>query len=173
MKRIGEQSRVSPGTLYARFPNKVELFTAVVERQVAIWETETPAHLEKPRESVYDVLLAGILGVMEAGSRSDVAGFVRLLTAEARKFPELAEIYHDHAMQVGFDVLHEAILRTPEGMDMGPAQAKELALTTIEAVNGWLERNHLLNNLDVTRAEKTRVAKRMARIITYGYKQSA
>src|ERR1700749_124143 len=85
---IAEAASAGKPTIYARFPNKQALFTAVVERLVR----RNTSHyalscagdsLEKRLEALGAIILTRILA-------PETIGLIRVAVAEARRFPDLA-----------------------------------------------------------------------------------
>ena len=89
MDEIAGLARAGKPTIYARFPTKEALFTAVVMRSVAAniarFETYVPTGetVEERLASVGETVLQRILV-------GDTIGLMRLAVAEARRFPDLA-----------------------------------------------------------------------------------
>jgi AcrR family transcriptional regulator len=86
---IASLARAGKPTIYARFPNKETLFTAVVSGTILAsiehFETDAPigASVAKRLESVGVSILKWVLV-------SETIGMIRLAIAEARRFPDLA-----------------------------------------------------------------------------------
>ena len=89
IEEIAEAARSGKPTIYARFPGKEALFTAVVMQSVAAnverlkAYTPTGATIEQRLESVAVTVLEWIL-------LSDSIGLMRVAIAEAPRFPDLA-----------------------------------------------------------------------------------
>jgi AcrR family transcriptional regulator len=85
--KIASLARAGKPTIYARFPSKETLFTAVVLRALPVehFESDAPtgASVEERLESVGVSILKGVLV-------SETIGMIRLAIAEARRFPDLA-----------------------------------------------------------------------------------
>lgn len=91
MSRIVRNARISKTTLYARFASKADIFKAIVDRQI---------NQQSPGELLVDVsgalsLEQGLknfaLHMLEASLSGDMLEINRLMLAESRRFPELAE----------------------------------------------------------------------------------
>lgn len=100
MEEIAARARAGKPTIYARFPTKEALFTAVVMRSVAAsiarFESHVPtgATIEERLASVGETVLRSILV-------SDTIGLGRLAIAEARRFPDLASSVYRMARERG------------------------------------------------------------------------
>ena len=108
---VAQRAGVSKGTLYLYFPNKEELFKAVV-RSAIVPNLEMAEHLladfPGPSMTILERLLHGI------GARvmsSKVGGIPKLMIAEAGNFPELARFYFDEVIGRGFRVLRAVLER--------------------------------------------------------------
>jgi AcrR family transcriptional regulator len=85
---IAEAASAGKPTIYARFPNKQALFTAVVERLVrrntSLYALSSAGDsIEKRLDALADVILTRILA-------AETIGLIRVAVAEARRFPDLA-----------------------------------------------------------------------------------
>ncbi|MGA7323211.1 MAG: TetR/AcrR family transcriptional regulator [Rhodomicrobium sp.] len=90
---IDEIARLAPAskpTVYARFPNKEELFTAVLSRKggayVALFESDMAGGA-----TVDERLIRLGTAILHGALVEDTAGLVRLAIAEAQRFPDLAD----------------------------------------------------------------------------------
>ena len=96
---IAEKARASKPTIYARFPGKEVLFTAVVARKVSenmspLGVAATGSTTEKRLKALAEVILERALG-------SDTLGLMRVTVAEARRFPDLARSVQRMARERG------------------------------------------------------------------------
>lgn len=88
IEEIAEAASAGKPTIYARFPNKQALFTAVVERLVRRNTTfETLSYVGGSIEERLDALANVILTRLLA---PETIGLIRVAVAEARRFPDLA-----------------------------------------------------------------------------------
>ncbi|HYG91801.1 MAG TPA: TetR/AcrR family transcriptional regulator [Azospirillum sp.] len=108
---VAKRAGVSKGTLYLYFPNKEELFKAVV-RSAIVPNLEMAEHLLSdfpgPSMAIIERLLERIGGRVMA---SKVGGIPKLMIAEAGNFPELARFYLDEVIGRGFRVLTAVLER--------------------------------------------------------------
>ncbi|WP_431855156.1 TetR/AcrR family transcriptional regulator [Azospirillum sp.] len=111
LEEIAARAGISKGTLYLYFPNKEELFKAVV-RSAIVPNLEMAEHLlhDFPGSSMEILarLLEGIGGRIMA---SKVGGIPKLMIAEAGNFPDLARFYLDEVINRGFRVVGAVIER--------------------------------------------------------------
>ena len=131
IEEIAKAARSGKPTIYARFPGKEALFTAVVMQSVAAntarVETLTPtgATIEERLESVAVAVLQWILA-------SDVVGLMRVAIAESRRFPDLASSVYAMARERGAQASARLLAETAQSEELGtlPAFAPELLRTT-------------------------------------------
>ncbi len=132
IEEIAGLARAGKPTIYARFPGKEALFTAVVMRNVdaniARFESHMPAGetIEERLESLGVTVLHWVLA-------SDIIGLMRLAIAEARRFPDLASSVHQMARERGTEAVARLLREVAESDELGtlPAFAPErLPITT-------------------------------------------
>lgn len=132
VEEIAALARAGKPTIYARFPGKEALFTAVMMRNVAAniarFEASVPAGetMEKRLASLGAAMLHWVL-------TSDSVELMRLAIAEARRFPDLAIRVHQMARERGVESVARFLgeVAHAEGLDKLPAFAPErLEITT-------------------------------------------
>ncbi|MGR0185646.1 TetR/AcrR family transcriptional regulator [Azospirillum aestuarii] len=111
LEDVAARAGVSKGTLYLYFPNKEELFKAVVREAIL------------PNLDMAERLLAGALGpsfaVLETLLtlfatrilKSRAGAIPKLVIAEAGNFPDLARFYHDEVIRRAFALLAAVLER--------------------------------------------------------------
>lgn len=91
-------------TIYARFPSKEALFTAVVMRNVAANVARFESHV--PVGATVEERLSSLgAAVLHWALVSDTVGLMRLAVAEARRFPDLASSVHRMARERGSEAV--------------------------------------------------------------------
>ena len=133
MDEIAELACAGKPTIYARFPSKEALFTAVVMRNVATniarFENYVPtgASIEERLASLGAAVLHWLLA-------SDTVGLVRLSIAESRRFPELASSVHRMARGRGLEAVGRLLAEAAQSAELGnlPAFAPQRLATTAE-----------------------------------------
>jgi AcrR family transcriptional regulator len=131
IEEIAAAARAGKPTIYARFPGKEALFTAVVMRSIAAnverLEAYTPtgATIEQRLESVAVALLHWIL-------LSDSIGLLRVAVAEAPRFPDLATSVYAMARKRGGQAVARLLAEAAQSNELGalPAFAPEHVETT-------------------------------------------
>lgn len=111
LEEIAARAGVSKGTLYLYFPNKEELFKAVI-RSAIVPNLEMAerllGHFPGPSMEILRQVLEGIGGRVMA---TKVGGIPKLMIAEAGNFPDLARFYLDEVIGRGFRVIGAVLER--------------------------------------------------------------
>jgi AcrR family transcriptional regulator len=117
LDQIAERAGVTKGTIYVYFENKEHLFISMVHEFTKAAYDTVQGMYETHDGSTADLLRAQFSfiyqHIVEDRRRREV---VRMLIAEAPRFPELADRYHQEILQPCLDMLRQAIQR---GMDRG------------------------------------------------------
>lgn len=117
-------------TIYARYPSKQALFTAVVMRNVAAATARFEGHI--PSGATIDERLAGLgVTVLHWVLAGDTIDLMRVAISEAPRFPELATTVHRMARQRAEDIVARLLSEAAQSDAALPAFAPErLAATT-------------------------------------------
>jgi AcrR family transcriptional regulator len=99
VEEIAEVARAGKPTIYARFPGKEALFTAVVARKVR--QNTSLDNLAAHGSTTEERLRALATGILERALTPETVGLMRLTVAEARRFPDLASNAHRAARARG------------------------------------------------------------------------
>jgi AcrR family transcriptional regulator len=142
LDQVAERAGVTKGTIYVYFESKEHLFVSMVR------EFTTGAHdvvrgmFETHEGSTADLLRAQFSFIykylVEDKRRREV---VRMLIAEAARFPELADRYHDEILRPCLDMFQQAIQR---GVDRGEIRksavikAPQVVMAPIALIDLWL-----------------------------------
>jgi AcrR family transcriptional regulator len=142
LDRIAERAGVTKGTIYVYFENKEHLFISMVQEFTkAAYET-TQEMYETFEGSTADLLRAQFSfiyqHIVEDKRRREV---VRMLIAEAGRFPKLADRYFDEILRPCLDRLKQAIQR---GIDRGEIRnssivdSPQVVIAPIALVDLWM-----------------------------------
>ncbi len=142
LDRIAERAGVTKGTIYVYFENKEHLFISMV-REFTKSATETVQCMFANHDgSTADLLRAQFSfiyqHIVEDRRRREV---VRMLIAEAARFPELADRYYAEILSPCLDMLKQAIQR---GIDRGEIRNSsivnnpQVVIAPIALVDLWL-----------------------------------
>jgi AcrR family transcriptional regulator len=132
MDEIAGFARAGKPTIYARFPSKEALFTAVVMRNVADKIARFEAY-EPTGETIEERLASVGETVLRWVFVGDTIGLMRLAIAEARRFPELASSVHRMARERGKEAVAPLLAEVAQSDEFGMLSAfapERLATTT-------------------------------------------
>lgn len=164
MKAVSEKANVSPATLYARFPNKAALFSAVVRNQSGQWNVSWRRTRADQNLSLELLLRKRALDIASFIEQTDLSRLSQIIHLEANRFPELAKIFGQDALRMGEAEFTREILESAEGSKLTYSGAEAIARTMIEAVLGWTQTrifdSHAGNNNN-----KRQAIERIARVI--------
>jgi AcrR family transcriptional regulator len=138
MDDIARRAGVAKGTVYLRFEDKEALFEAIVRQHISPVVNAAATALE-PGESVRAFLNRMVVPFLHDLDGSQRGAVIRLLIAEAARFPKLAELYFRTVIEPGmaiFGSLARRALKTGELSD--PAVARYPQLLIAPAVVGLL-----------------------------------
>ena len=128
---IARIARAGKPTIYARFPNKEALFTAVVMQDVAAnvagFEVHTPTGV-----TIEERLASVAVAILERILVSDAIRLMRVAIAEARRFPNLASSVYRMARERGAQAVARLLGEVAQSDMVGtlPAFAAEHVATT-------------------------------------------
>jgi AcrR family transcriptional regulator len=142
LDQIAERAGVTKGTIYVYFENKEHLFISMVREVMRVALDTVHEMFETHEGSTADLLHAQFSfiyqHIVEDRRRREV---VRMLIAEAPRFPELADRYHEEILRPCLDMLRQAIQR---GMDRGEIRqssivdSPQVVIAPIALVDLWL-----------------------------------
>ena len=142
LDRVAERAGVTKGTIYVYFENKEHLFISMVREVTKTTLDTVHEMLETHDGSTADLLRAQFSfiyqHIVEDRRRREV---LRMLIAEAPRFPELADRYHQEILRPCLDMLRQAIRR---GMDRGEfrnsaiVDLPQIVIAPIALVDLWM-----------------------------------
>jgi AcrR family transcriptional regulator len=108
LETVARRAGVAKGTVFVYFPTKQDLFRAVAKSVVsANFDHVAEAAADRPLGEFVPVLLEQAARLGE----SRVSAMIRLLVAEARSFPDIAQVWHDEVAARMLGLLTGAIER--------------------------------------------------------------
>lgn len=110
LEEVARRAGVAKGTVFVYFPTKQDLFRAVAQNVLATHLERVAgaaSELDRPLPELVPLLLAQ---AAKAGT-SGIPAVLRLIIAEARVFPDLAQIWHDEVVGKMLGFLTQAIKR--------------------------------------------------------------
>lgn len=142
LDRIAERAGVTKGTIYVYFENKEHLFISMVQEFTKGAQEIVQEMYEAHDGSTADLLRAQFSfiyeHIVEDRRRREV---VRMLIAEAPRFPRLADRYFDEILRPCLDQLKQAIQR---GIDRGEIRdssivdSPQVVIAPIALVDLWM-----------------------------------
>jgi AcrR family transcriptional regulator len=110
LEEIAARAGVSKGTIYLYFPSKEELFKEVVRQRVgpAIANADSAILSEETAEGQLKVFIAR---QWECLGLEDSEGWIRLVTLELHKYPELASFHWDEVVSRSNAILSDIVRR--------------------------------------------------------------
>ena len=95
LEDVAARAGVSKGTLYLYFESKEALFKAVIEDAIVPLLAAAEDEIASYQGDSVDLLRRLLFGWWEQIGATRLAGVPKLLIAEARNFPEVAQYYHE------------------------------------------------------------------------------
>lgn len=127
---IAARAGVSKGTLYLYFDSKEALFKAVVEEAIVPTLAAAEQWMAQHRGPAAEMLRELVFGWWEQIGDTRLAGIPKLIIAESRNFPELAQFYHDRVIARGRRLL-DLVLR--RGIESGEFRQMDIE-TSIDLI---------------------------------------
>lgn len=158
LERIADAASASKATLYSRYDGKEALFSAVVKRNV---ERTMQIVQDSPRsESLHERLALTTRTLVTRLLSDDVVGLIRIVVADAQRFPSLAKLTHDSGRLKAIDAVtaviadHSQQVRDPQAKAALKRQAKALATQILDSIVApLLMRAMLGQDLDEVRSD--------------------
>ena len=142
LDRVAERAGVTKGTIYVYFENKEHLFISMVREITKTTLDTVHGMFESHDGSTADLLRAQFSfiyqHIVEDRRRREV---LRMLIAEAPRFPALADRYHDEILRPCLGMLRQAIQR---GIDRGEIRntaiinSPQVVIAPIALVDLWM-----------------------------------
>jgi len=107
---VAQRAGVTKGTLYLYFPNKEELFKAVVAQALVPNLERGEALLSEPGEpQPAAALLAQLIHGWVELARSPASAIPKIIVSEAGNFPDLARFYREHVVDRGMALMRRVL----------------------------------------------------------------
>lgn len=130
LEEVALRAGVSKGTLYLYFDSKEALFKAVIQEGMLPVVAENEAIAANHAGSAFDLLERLLENWWSRIGDTDFAGIPKLMVAEARNFPEVAQFYYENVIRRGRALVGIALER---GMASGEFRSMEVE-TCIDVV---------------------------------------
>lgn len=116
LEDIAMQAGVSKGTLYLYFDSKEALFKAVIQEGIIPVVAENEAIAAQHTGASFELLEKLLHNWWHKIGLTDFAGIPKLMVAEARNFPEIAQFYYENVISRGRALVGAVLAR---GMESG------------------------------------------------------
>lgn len=120
LEDVATAAGVSKGTVYLYFPNKEELFKAVIREGMTPALAQGSQLIMQHQGSCTALLRQYVQGWWEMIGETKLSGICKLMSAEAGNFPEIAQFFLDEVIKPS-DALIQQILQ--RGIDTGEFRA--------------------------------------------------
>ena len=130
LEDVAQRAGVSKGTLYLYFDSKETLFKAVIQEGILPVVAENEAIAAQHSGCSFDLLKKLLDNWWGKIGLTDFAGVPKLMVAEARNFPEVAQYYYENVICRGRALVGAALER---GMASGEFRRMDVE-TTIDVV---------------------------------------
>lgn len=130
LERVASHAGVSKGTLYLYYKSKEALFKAVIQEGIIPVIAENEAIAAQHTGSSFELLQRLLDNWWTKIGQTAYAGIPKLMVAEARNFPEIAQYYYENVISRGRRLVGAALTR---GMDCGEFRRMDVE-TTIDVV---------------------------------------
>ncbi len=101
LEDVAARAGVSKGTLYLYFDSKEALFKAVIQEGILPALAELEARLASHTGSAFDLLHSLVESWWAQVGETRYSGIPKLMIAEARNFPEVAQFYYENVVTRG------------------------------------------------------------------------
>jgi AcrR family transcriptional regulator len=131
LEDVARRAGVSKGTLYLYFTNKEELFKAVVRNSIVPVIGEAEVSIAEFEGHSADLLRSVVMSWWRRIGATSASGIIKLVTAEAGNFPELAQFYQDEVVNRGVKMLSSILERAVARGEFRPINVNQLTQVLI------------------------------------------
>ncbi|MFO1267576.1 MAG: TetR/AcrR family transcriptional regulator [Rubrivivax sp.] len=110
-EEVAHRAGVSKGTLYLYYPSKEELFKAVVRQNLGSLIAEGKEVVAQFQGSTSELLVTLMKAWWQRVGSRRAAGIHKIILAEVRNFPELAQFYSDEVIEPADALFCSAVQR--------------------------------------------------------------
>jgi AcrR family transcriptional regulator len=126
-EEVAQRAGVSKGTLYLYYPSKEELFKAVVRQNLVNLIAEGQEAAANFTGSSSELLRYLMNTWWERIGNTPAAGIHKIVLAEVRNFPELAQFYADEVIEPADRLFSSAVQRGIDAGEFRPMPVHEVA----------------------------------------------
>ncbi|MBL8340681.1 MAG: TetR/AcrR family transcriptional regulator [Rubrivivax sp.] len=133
-EEVAQRAGVSKGTLYLYYPSKEELFKAVVRQNLGALIAEGQEAVAQYEGATGDLLVFLMMTWWGRVGGTPVSGIHKVVVAEVRNFPDLAQFYADEVITPADALICSAIQRGIDRGEFRPVPLHETALALMAPV---------------------------------------
>jgi AcrR family transcriptional regulator len=126
-EEVARAAGVSKGTLYLYYPSKEELFKAVVRQNLSALIAEGEELVERHVGSSSELLVRLLTTWWSRLGNTPAAGIHKVVLAEVRNFPELAQFYTDEVIVPADRLFSRTVQRGIDRGEFRPLPVHEVA----------------------------------------------
>jgi AcrR family transcriptional regulator len=131
LEDVARRAGVSKGTLYLYFASKEELFKAVVRDSIVPALGEAELSIAEFDGHSADLLRSVVLSWWQRVGATKASGIIKLVTAEAGNFPELAQFYRDEVIVRGTRMIASMLERAVARGEFRPVNVSQMTQVLI------------------------------------------
>jgi AcrR family transcriptional regulator len=139
---VAQRAGVSKGTLYLYYPSKEELFKAVVRANLSNLIAEGQEMVRQFEGTSAELLHALIQTWWQRFGSTPAAGIHKVILAEVRNFPELAQFYTDEVILPADQLFGSCVERGVARGEFRPMPVHEVAMALIAPLIFMAVHNH-------------------------------
>ncbi len=125
-EEVAQLAGVSKGTLYLYYPSKEELLKAVIAHYLSARIADTAEEVRQIQGPMAPVLREMLVAWWQQTYASPASGTFKLIIAEVRNFPEIAEFYVREVIEPGHQLVGTILRR---GIESGEFRAVDVQST--------------------------------------------
>ena len=127
LEDIADRAGVSKATIYLYFESKEDLFFALIRENIVPMVDQTISQMEKFEGPASDFLRFKAHHLGHALAHTNHGAILKLVVAESRRFPEIADYFRTEVPERGIENLAKLIQRGIDDGEFRPCDAKTAA----------------------------------------------
>jgi AcrR family transcriptional regulator len=171
LEDVARRAGVAKGTLFVYFPTKQDLFRAVARRVLAVNFEPLRQAAAKQRDMPLAELVPLLLARAAQLGETQLPAMIRLLIAEARVFPDLAQVWHDEVVSKVLALVVSAVERAQARGEVGPGDPRLAAFSIIGPMLSAVLFRQVFVGADASLPDLHALASQHARTVLHGLLQ--
>lgn len=131
LEDVADKAGVSKATIYLYFDSKEDLFFALIREHVVPMVDQTINELERFEGTAAAFLTYKAHGMGRMLAHTNHGAILKLVVAEARRFPEIADYFREQVPKRGMDNLSQLIQRGIDNGEFRPCDTRAAAAAFI------------------------------------------